>query len=127
VASLNRADYITSSEYKAIRLLSKYRRILNIRPSEFFVVFRQINESPNKSFTSSYCEELMDMIDYGQVQLDIEEIRKYSDLIAKHFGYDAKKFFNLIKYEALCLDISGVEKIDNRNILRAISKITNQI
>ena len=124
---MNRAEYITSSEYKTVRILSKYRRILNIRPSEFYVVFRHVSNSPNKSFTNTFCRNLMEMIDYGQVQLDMEEINAYSNLIAKHFGYDAKKFFNLVKYEGLCLELFGVEKVDNRNILRAIAKITDQM
>ena len=120
---MSNAEYISSSEYKTLLILSKYRRISDLSPQDLLKRINRCGDNQDDIF----CHNIVQLIDFGQMQISIEEIEAYAGLIAEYFGYDKKKFFELCKYEGMCLTLSNNVKSNNRRVLRAIARITMAI
>ncbi|MBR3280810.1 MAG: hypothetical protein IKI57_03035 [Clostridia bacterium] len=125
---MERSEYLASSEYKTVLVLSKFNLLSSLVPMQVVMVIKGYKKAPNEDFNNHFCQNYLSLIHSGDEQLTIEEIENYANAIAIYYGFNCKSFFNSVKYHANCLDITYDDaRKDNRKILKAIAKISSEM
>ncbi len=109
---MTRDEYIKTTLYKMVFILSGFRRLTCTIGVEFVEELKRIRWKNNKS-TLYMTKEFIISVDTGFEQLDAEEIRAYSDYICSAMNYPRNKwkvfYNNLLDYaENVQSDVDGI-------------------
>ena len=116
------AAYVETVEYKMVFILSGYRGILWVLGTDFLNNLRNYRYSQGKS--SGMRDNLITLIDSGYDELNMDEVRLYSNYIAKILNYDENEFFECLKDKAYRLKYKESEYSQNaRQLFRIMDHI----
>ena len=110
--ALTHQDYISTLNYKVVRLLACFRSIGNFTGME---ALERI--AKHKECECDY--SILGMIEDGVIQLDDADVLFYTDYISNVYGYDMQKFYEALHKEAQKSDFPCTGK----GIMEIVKKI----
>lgn len=98
----SRTEYVNTIEYRMVFILSGYRNILLLQGTDFLRMLREYRFANDRS--SGLSANTILAIDAGFAKLNMDEVRLYSDYIAKIMNYDENVFFDCLKEKVNSFD-----------------------
>ena len=119
--------YRDTIRYKMVFILGAYRLLMMFNGCGFLDNLKHHRASTCQQY-NAITENAILLIDAGYTELDLKEVRLYSNYIAKALNYDENDFYNVLSLRAAKVKISDndVER-DAKERIRAMNWIDSQM